>query len=135
MLGAAGGVLALGGTLTATLLALADARPDFATLGAVGAAPHTRCSVAACYAGVLGLLGALLGAAVGLVPGIAVAFPLTRQDWRRGSTDPAQALPDVFIDVPWLLIGAVVLGVPLLAAVGVGLLTRSRLPLTARQAA
>ena len=39
VLGAIGGVLVLGGTLTATFLALSDARPDFATMGAVGAAP------------------------------------------------------------------------------------------------
>ena len=34
-----GAVLMLGGTLTATFLALSDARPDLATLAAVGAAP------------------------------------------------------------------------------------------------
>ena len=36
---ALGGVLMLGGTLTATFLALSDARPDLATLSAVGASP------------------------------------------------------------------------------------------------
>ena len=40
VLGALGGVLMLGGTLTATFLALSDARPDLATLSAVGAAPR-----------------------------------------------------------------------------------------------
>ena len=51
LLGSIGGVLVLGGTLTATFLALSDARPDFATMGAVGADPRTRRSVAAAYAG------------------------------------------------------------------------------------
>jgi len=43
-------VLVLGGTLTATFLALSDARPDFATMGAIGATPRTRRLVAAAYA-------------------------------------------------------------------------------------
>ena len=67
----------LGGTLTATFLALSDARPDLATLSAVGASPRTRRGVAAAYAVVVGLVGAVLGAAVGFIPGIAVTWPLT----------------------------------------------------------
>ena len=50
VLGALGAVLMLGGTLTATFLALSDARPDLATLSAVGASPRTRRGVAAAYA-------------------------------------------------------------------------------------
>ena len=72
-----GGVLMLGGTLTATFLALSDARPDLATLSAVGASPRTRRGVASAYAVVVGLVGAVLGAAVGFIPGIAVTWPLT----------------------------------------------------------
>ena len=71
-------VLMLGGTLTATFLALSDARPDLATLSAVGASPRTRRAVAAAYAVSVGLVGAVLGAAVGFVPGIAISYPLTR---------------------------------------------------------
>src|SRR6185503_19177716 len=56
LLGAVGGVLVLGGTLTASFLALSDARPDFATLSAVGAARMRR-FVAASYAGMIGLVG------------------------------------------------------------------------------
>jgi hypothetical protein len=52
-----GAVLMLGGTLTATFLAVADARPDLATLSAVGSAPRTRRAVAASYALVVGLVG------------------------------------------------------------------------------
>ena len=72
-----GGLLMLGGTLTATFLALSDARPDLATLSAVGASPRTRRGVAAAYAVVVGFVGALLGAAVGFIPGIAITYPLT----------------------------------------------------------
>ena len=78
VLGALGAVLMLGGTLTATFLALSDARPDLATLSAVGAAPRTRRGVAAAYALVVGLVGSVLGALVGAVPGVAITYPLTR---------------------------------------------------------
>ena len=126
LLGAVGSVLLLGGTLSAALLALSDARPDFATLMAVGAPPTVRRAVAAAYAAVLGFLGALLGAVAGFVPGIAVSFPLTR------SAANVTGQPSSFLDIPWLLVLYVVLGVPLLAALGAACLTRSRLPLTVR---
>ena len=77
VLGALGGLLVLGGTLTATFLSLSDARPDLATLSAVGASPRTRRAVAASYAVVIGVVGAVLGAGVGFIPGIAVSRPLT----------------------------------------------------------
>jgi len=130
LLGAAGAVLVLGGTLTATLLAVSEARPDFGTLMAVGATPGIRRATAACYAAAIGLLGALLGALAGLIPGIAVAYPLTG---RRTGRPAGDGLPDVFIDVPWPLLAALVIGVPAFAALGVALFTRARLPLTQRQ--
>ena len=134
VLGALGGVLMLGGTLTATFLALSDARPDLATLSAVGAAPRTRRRVAASYALVIGFVGAVLGAAVGFIPGVAIAQPLTA---RRGgySTDTTGALvgdPASYLDIPWLLVVTIVLALPLLTAAVVGLTARSRLPLVAR---
>ncbi len=128
VLGGLGAVLMLGGTLTATFLALSDARPDLATLGAVGAAPRTRRAVAASYALVVGAVGSLLGALVGLVPGIAVTYPLTRPiDYGFGATGPAH-----YLDVPWVLLGVVVVGLPLLSALVVAVASRSRLPLVAR---
>lgn len=117
-----GAVLMLGGTLTATFLALSDARPDLATMAAVGARPRTRRRVAAAYALVVGGVGALLGAPVGLIPGIAISRPLTR-DWETGATA---------LEIPWPLIALVVLGLPLLTAAVVGACARGRLPLTAR---
>ena len=62
MLALLGAVLMLGGTLTATFLALSDARPDLSTMAAVGARPRTRRRVAAGYALIVGGVGALLGA-------------------------------------------------------------------------
>lgn len=127
VLGALGGVLMLGGTLTATFLALSDAKPDLATLSAVGAAPRTRRRVAAAYALVIGLVGAVLGAGVGFIPGIAISRPLTAS---FGSSGPGPDGP--FLAIPWLLIVAIVVALPLLTAAVVGLSARSRLPLVAR---
>jgi len=134
LLGSVGGVLVLGGTLTATFLALSDARPDFATMSAVGAAPRTRRFVAACYAATIGLVGAVLGAAVGFIPGIAITYPLTGTSWLpAGATAPdGSALPDHFLDIPWLLVGGLVLLLPMLTALIVGLTSRSRLPMVSR---
>ena len=122
VLGALGGVLMLGGTLTATFLALSDARPDLATLAAVGAAPRTRRRVAAAYALVIGFVGAILGAAVGFIPGIAISRPLTSYTGNGGP----------YLSVPWMLIAVIVIALPLLTAAVVGLTARSRLPLVAR---
>lgn len=124
ILAAVGGLLMLGGTLTATFLALSDAAPDLATLSAVGAAPRERRLVAASYALVVGGIGSVLGALVGLVPGIAATWPMTGHgaSWEQSH----------YLDIPWLLILGVVVGLPLLTALVVGLCARSRLPLVAR---
>nr|WP_246298559.1 FtsX-like permease family protein [Nocardioides panaciterrulae] len=124
-----GAVLMLGGTLTATFLALSDARPDLATLAAVGAAPRTRRGVAASYATFVGVVGALLGVAVGFIPGVAITYPLTGADWSPGGAGAGAAH---FLDVPWLLVLGLVVALPLLTAAVVGLCVRSRLPLVAR---
>ncbi len=123
----------LGGTLTATFLALSDARPDLATLSAVGAAPRTRRGVAAAYALVVGFVGAVLGAAVGFIPGIAITYPLTSLSGDPGLTDQfGVPLPSHFVDVPWTFVLGLVVVLPLVTALIVGLTARSRLPLVAR---
>jgi putative ABC transport system permease protein len=118
-------VLMLGGTLTATFLALSDARPDLATLSAVGASPWMRRAVAAAYAVSVGVVGAVLGAAVGFVPGIAISYPLTRHY-------VGDSAPSHYLDIPWLQIVGLVVLLPVLTALVVGLLARSRLPLVSR---
>ncbi len=120
-----GGTLVLVATLTATGLAVADARPDAATLAAVGAPPRIRRLTAMGSAAVIGGCGAVLGVLTGLAPGIAVAYPLTSTDYGQGGGDPV-------VVVPWDLLAAVAVGVPLLAVVVTGLAVRSRLPMTRR---
>ena len=142
ILGSLGAVLMLGGTLTTTYLALSDARPDLATLGAVGAAPRTRRAVAGSFAVVVALVGGVVGAAVGFIPGIAVARPLTSSQGvytapsgGSGSSGfNADQLPVTgpFLDIPWLLIVALVVALPLVTALVVAATTRPRLPLVAR---
>ena len=131
-----GGVLMLGGTLTATFLALSDARPDLATLSAVGAAPRSRRGVAASYALVVGSVGAVLGALVGFIPGVAITFPLTSTSENfcssSGNGPMTFGATGPFLDIPWLLIVGLVIALPLLTALIVGLTARSRLPLAAR---
>lgn len=132
-----GGVLMLGGTLTATFLALSDARPDLATFSAVGAAPRSRRGVAASYALVVGFVGAVLGALVGFIPGVAITYPLTASSAdvctsASGSGMTTCEASGPFLDIPWLLILGLVIALPLLTALIVGLTARSRLPLAAR---
>ncbi|MEU0315908.1 FtsX-like permease family protein [Nocardioides sp. NPDC006273] len=122
-----GGVLMIGGALTATHLALNDARPDLATLSAVGARTRTRRGVAAAYAIVVALLGAVPGAIIGFVPGIAVSYPLTAEGWPVRDDVAAH-----YLEIPWTLVGVIVVGLPLLIALIVAMTTRSRLPMVAR---
>ncbi|MFE6511712.1 FtsX-like permease family protein [Nocardioides sp. NPDC057767] len=120
-------VLMIGGALTATYLALNDARPDLATLSAVGAPTRTRRRVAAAYALVIALLGAIPGALIGFVPGIAISYPITTEGWPERDSVAAH-----YLEIPWDLVGIVVVGLPLLIALIVAVTTRSRLPMVAR---
>lgn len=129
-LGLAAALAVLVGTFAATGLALSDARPDLATLAAIGARPRTRRVMAAAQAAVIALLGAVTGIAVGFVPGLTVARPLTSVS--PTGTDGDWGAGQPVIDVPWLLLLGIGVAVPLLAAAAAGLTVRSRLPMTRR---
>jgi putative ABC transport system permease protein len=108
------GLLVLVASLISTALSLAESQNDMATLAAVGATRHTRRAVAASQALVVSACGCLLGVAMGMVPGIAVTWPLTTQvvDQVTGLT---ATVPPVIV-IPWLSLAALCVGVPLLAA-------------------
>lgn len=132
MLGVAG-VLVLIVTLISTALSLAEQQNDLGTLAAVGATRRTRRAFAATQAIGVGVLGAVLGLAVGLVPGIAISYPLTMQsmgiDPATGRELPAQH----FLEIPWGGLLLVALGVPVVA----GLLSAAairRAPVMTRRA-
>ena len=121
------GVITLGAAAIATGLAAADGRADLTTLAAVGASPRVRRALALSQSGVIAGLGSLLGAAAGLGASVAVLAALNRQYagvWPAPTPYP--------ITVPWLNVGIAVLAVPLIAMLGAGLLTRSRLPIERR---
>lgn len=111
-------VVVLGATAISTGLAAADGRADVSTLAAVGAAPRTRRLLAMSQAAVVAFLGAVLGALAGFVP--AAALVQTLGDWP--------------LTIPWLVVGAILVVVPLIAAAFAGLFTRSRLPMLRRTA-
>lgn len=113
-------LVALVGTFTAVGLAAADARPDLATLSAVGADPGVRRRVGAAQAGAIAVPGAVLGVAGGIVGGwILVRLNSSGTGYYAGY-DWSYAVPPL----PTL---ALLLGLPLLA-VALGWLTvRSRL--------
>jgi putative ABC transport system permease protein len=119
-------------TLISTALSLAEQQGDLGTLAAVGATKGTRRRFAAAQAIVTGLLGALLGIAVGLVPGIAISYPLTVQ----GSFDPATGMEVAgrhYLSIPWVPLALVAVGVPLLAGLLSALAIRTA-PLVTRRA-
>jgi putative ABC transport system permease protein len=133
---AAAGVLVLAGSLTAALLALSDARADFATLGAVGGAPRIRRRISGAYAAAIAFIGAALGAAVGFIPGVAITYPLTTGSWTpamigRVALD-GQPIADHYLVIPWPIILTLVIGLPILVGLFVAATTRSRLPMVAR---
>lgn len=96
-------------TLTSTALTLAEQQSDQATLAALGATRGTRRAMAAAQAFMLAAVGCLLGVAVGLVPGSAMARLLTSQGW-----DPltgASTSDGAILVIPWfslLIVGVLV---------------------------
>jgi putative ABC transport system permease protein len=77
--------------------------------------------------GVIAGLGSLLGAVAGLGTATAVLVALN-----RGYADVWPAPAPYPIAVPWLNLVVALLVVPLVAMLGAGLLTRSRLPIERR---
>jgi putative ABC transport system permease protein len=119
----AAGVIALGAAAIATGLAAVDGRGDLRTLGAVGATPRVRRLLALSQSGVIAGLGSVLGALAGFGAGAAVLYGLNRVHAGQWPAPPPYP-----IEVPWLNLLVSVLVVPLVAILGAGLLTRSRLP-------
>ena len=101
-------------TLISTALSMAEQQADSGTLAAVGATRRTRRAFAASQAMVIGFIGAILGIAVGLVPGIAITYPLTTE-YNSDPVTGAEQLSGPFLSIPWTPLLLVVLGVPLLA--------------------
>lgn len=122
-------VITLGAAATATGLAMTDARPDLATLAAVGAGRRVRRRLSVSTSLVITVLGTLLGGLAGAVPGVAAVRALQQPEFP--TLVPDNGWPLV---VPWPSLLVTAVAVPLLAAVGAAVLTRGRLPMTRRAA-
>jgi putative ABC transport system permease protein len=128
ILAAAAGLITLGAAGIATGLAAADGRADLSTLAAVGASPGVRRRLSLSQSGVIAGLGTVLGVAAGLGVSAAVLFA-----YNQAGADRWPVESQYPVGVPWSSL-AVVAVVPLVAMLGAGLLTRSRLPIEARRA-
>jgi putative ABC transport system permease protein len=126
ILALAAGVVTLGAAGIATGLAAADGRRDLSTLAAVGASPRVRRALSLSQSGVIAGLGSVLGVLAGLGAAFAVLSALN-QTW----ADRWPAPRPYPLTVPWQALG-IMLAVPLVAMLGAGLLTRSRLPIERR---
>ena len=126
------GLLVLIASLISTALSLAESQNDLATLAAVGATRRTRRGIAAGQALVVGAFGCLLGVAVGMIPGIAITWPLTTQGFDPVTSQQITQAP--IIVIPWLHLVAVSVAVPLLAGALAWLAVRRHPQMTRRLA-
>jgi putative ABC transport system permease protein len=88
--------------------------------------------VVATQAGFIAATGTLVGLVAGLVTGIALTWPMTRHGAAGGGSvlDPGPTV----VAVPWLPVAVGVVGLPILAALVAGLVTRTRLVVARRLA-
>ncbi|MFJ2739609.1 FtsX-like permease family protein [Streptomyces sp. NPDC087440] len=135
------GLITIGAAGIATGLAQADAEADLKTLAAVGAPPRVRRALSGFQCGTVSFMGVVLGSAAGVLPAIALVL----SDRRRDAANVQQNLDmgwggsgshvDMPIVIPWETLGALIVVVPLGAALLAALVTRSRGALARREAA
>ncbi|MHA6762778.1 FtsX-like permease family protein [Streptacidiphilus sp. PAMC 29251] len=128
-------VVAVAAAGIATGLAAADSQADLATLAAVGAAPRIRRTLSGFQCAVIATMGAILGAAAGLVPAAALwGVHSSNMSSSYSATDGTVTIsaPTTPLDVPWGTMALVVIGLPLMAWLLAAGLTRSRVVLTRR---
>jgi putative ABC transport system permease protein len=106
----------------ATILGSAELRPFLATFAAVGADPRLSRRLAATQSGLTALLGTLLGLGLGVALAVPLAL-LNTADERH---------PDPVLALPWPVLAAVTVVVPLVAATVAAISTPARPVLTRR---
>jgi putative ABC transport system permease protein len=115
---ALGLIIALGVLVMSVGLVRSETSGELRTLTAAGASSRVRRTITGATAGALGLLGAILGGAVATIAGVA---------WARSS------LSTTFGDFPVLDLLLILVGLPLVAAVGGWLLAGRPPPAISRQ--
>lgn len=120
-------VLAIAATATAVGLAGADARPDLATLAAIGASPRTRRWLSASQAGVVSVLGTLLGLVGGVIIGVAaISATVDNFSAQYGGS------PTLPLTIPWSALAMMGVVVPTVAVTLAFVFSRSRLVMVRR---
>lgn len=120
------GVITVGAAGIATGLAAAEGRADLSTLAAVGASPRVRRVLSLCQAGVIAVVGSVLGIVAGLSSATIILASMNRRYAQAWPVEPPYP-----VVVPWQTL-AVLVVVPLVAMLGAGLFTRSRLAVERR---
>ncbi|MDF9814469.1 ABC transporter permease [Streptomyces sp. SPB162] len=134
------GLVTIGAAGIATGLAQADAEPDLKTLAAIGADPRVRRTLSGFQCGVVAVMGVVLGSAAGVLPAIGLRKAEERQQLKfyQDALDRGwggmNAPPHIPIVVPWSTLAALLVAVPLGAALLAALVTRSRTSLSRREA-
>ncbi|TLQ44795.1 ABC transporter permease [Streptomyces marianii] len=134
------GLVTIGAAGIATGLAQADAEADLKTLAAVGAPPRVRRTLSGFQCGVIAAMGVVLGSAAGVLPAMGLRLTEHRQElkWYEEALDAGwggNLTPPVStIVIPWGTLAALLVAVPLGAALLAALVTRSRGALARREA-
>ncbi|MFE1343907.1 ABC transporter permease [Streptomyces sp. NPDC058757] len=134
------GLVTIGAAGIATGLAQADAEADLKTLAAVGAPPRVRRTLSGFQCGVVAAMGVVLGSLAGLLPAMGLRLSEERQQLRFHEQTLAEGWgadltpPYVPIVVPWETLAALLVAVPLGAALLAALVTRSKGAVARREA-
>ncbi|MGW7200418.1 FtsX-like permease family protein [Streptomyces chryseus] len=134
------GLVTIGAAGIATGLAQTDAEPDLKTLAAVGAPPRVRRTLSGFQCGVVAAMGVALGSAAGVLPAIGLRLTEERQQlkWYEQAVNDGMGgmneVPYVPIVVPWETLAALLVAVPVGAALLAALVTRSRTAVARRAA-
>ncbi|MFE3826004.1 FtsX-like permease family protein [Streptomyces sp. NPDC059092] len=132
------GLITIGAAGIATGLAQADAEADLKTLAAVGAPARVRRTLSGFQCGVVAVMGVLLGSVAGVLPAIGLRLTARRSEegWYQEALDQGSIAPPPFVPVviPWATMAALLIAVPLGAALLAALVTRSHRTLGRRAA-
>ncbi|WP_435884648.1 FtsX-like permease family protein [Streptomyces toxytricini] len=114
-------LVTVGAAGIATGLAQTDAEADLKTLSAVGAPPRVRRTLSGFQCGVVALMGVVLGTASGILPAVALRLAQRREIAEMAGDE----VPFVPIVLPWDTFAALLVLVPLGAALLAAAVTRS----------
>ncbi|MFI5803435.1 FtsX-like permease family protein [Streptomyces sp. NPDC051561] len=126
------GLITIGAAGIATGLAQADAEADLKTLSAVGAPPRVRRALSGFQCGTVALMGVVLGSAAGVLPAVGLIFAQQRQSAANHQEaldqgwDAGEQVAELAVVIPWETLAALLVAVPLGAALLAALVTRSR---------